>query len=271
MVYENFNWASSPLNSFNFALFMSFSYLGACLLHRTIFLNDPPEFSIWKYFKSFVPLHNLVLSLGSLVMFIGCLREVVVRSYKEGSAEWLLCESSDTTSNGPLWFWSYLYYLSKYYELLDTLLQILRGRYPPHYFLHAYHHGAVILMSWVWINYSASMQFIGILFNTAVHVVMYYYFYLKSHNIEPKWKKFVTLFQIVQFITSVVCFIATMYLVHGLKKDCKGIRILYGSIFFNITLLFGFIKVLFTSKPRHISVLDVKDSIKVSKERLKNK
>ena len=27
---------------------------------------------------------------------------------------------------GPLYFWSYIYYLSKYYELLDTVLLALK-------------------------------------------------------------------------------------------------------------------------------------------------
>ena len=37
-----------------------------------------------------------------------------------------------------------LYYLSKYYELLDTVLQLLKGRPPPHFFLHVYHHATVL-------------------------------------------------------------------------------------------------------------------------------
>ena len=163
---------------------------------------------------------------------------------------WLLCENESTKPIGDLWFWSYMYYLSKYYELLDTFLQLLRGKHPPHYFLHAYHHGAVIIMSWMWINHQATMQFIGILFNTAVHVVMYYYFYLKSRGIEPWWKKYVTTMQIVQFGTSLVCFIWTMYLVNYESRTCKGLNILFGSICFNLTLLYGFIQVLFTPRKK---------------------
>ena len=29
---------------------------------------------------------------------------------------------------GPLYFWSYVYYLSKYYELLDTVILALKVR-----------------------------------------------------------------------------------------------------------------------------------------------
>jgi hypothetical protein len=40
-----------------------------------------------------------------------------------------------------------VYYLSKYYELLDTVLQLLKGRPPPHFFLHVYHHATVLVMA----------------------------------------------------------------------------------------------------------------------------
>jgi hypothetical protein len=105
-------------------------------------------------------------------------------------------------------------------------------------------------MSWMWIEHAATMQFIGILFNTFVHVVMYYYFYLKSVKIEPVWKKYVTSLQIIQFVTSLVCFGFTMYLVHIQQESCRAINILYGSILFNITLLYGFINVLLSGSSK---------------------
>ena len=110
------------------------------------------------------------------------------------------------------------------------------------------------------------MQFVGILFNTAVHVVMYYYFYLKAQNIEPSWKKYVTYLQIMQFLTSLACFGATLYLVKGLGRECKSMRIVYGSILFNISLLFGFFKVLFTPNKKKTSLMSSKDSVSIFKE-----
>jgi hypothetical protein len=87
------------------------------------------------------------------------------------------------------------------------------GKIPPNYFLHVYHHSIVILNTWFWLESAASLQFIGLLFNTAVHVVMYYYYYLRSIGIVPKWKNFVTTFQVVQFVTSALSFLVTMYFV----------------------------------------------------------
>ena len=60
---------------------------------------------------------------------------------------WARSEAEKTDAIGPLFFWSYIYYLSKYYELLDTVLQLLKGRPPPHFFLHTYHHATVLVMA----------------------------------------------------------------------------------------------------------------------------
>ena len=46
----------------------------------------------------------------------------------------------------PLKFWSYLFALSKYYELADTLFLILKRK--PVIFLHWYHHTTVLLFTW---------------------------------------------------------------------------------------------------------------------------
>ncbi|CAK9251026.1 unnamed protein product [Sphagnum jensenii] len=165
---------------------------------------------------------------------------------------WIVCEHPDTEATGMLWFWSYIYYISKFYELLDTVLQFLAGKTPPNFFLHVYHHSLVILMSWAWIEYRATSQFVGILFNTAVHVVMYYYFYLKSVGVSPWWKRYVTSFQIVQFGFSLMIIAVTLGYAwqrraegeHALYPQCKGVTVVLGSLVFNTTLLSGFVDVL---------------------------
>ena len=45
------------------------------------------------------------------------------------------------------------------------------------------------------------LQWGGLLTNTAVHVVMYYYYFLTTQGISPWWKKYITSFQIVQFMS----------------------------------------------------------------------
>ena len=156
-----------------------------------------------------------MLCAMSAVMALGTLREVITRSQRESSVRWLFCEDPSTQPTGALWFWSYLYYLSKYYELLDTVLQLLKGRPPPHFALHVYHHGFVLLMAWAWLEYVQTLQYIGLLFNTSVHVLMYYYYYRRVMGLDIWWKKFVTWFQIVQFATSLCCFAVTLFMLRS--------------------------------------------------------
>ena len=90
--------------------------------------------------------HNLLLSVGSLVMMLGTVLELHRRWSSSGSFEWFVCEAPATQSKGPLFFWSYVYYLSKYYEMLDTVLVLLQKSRVPHFKLQVYHHAAVV--SW---------------------------------------------------------------------------------------------------------------------------
>lgn len=250
-VGRDFIWASHPLNKFEYALYASFAYLAIIGMHTLLFSSkSPPKLG---EFLGLQKIHNVILSLGSLVMFTCCLLEVYNRSIHENDVSWLLCEKETTSIQGSLWFWSFIYYLSKYYELLDTVLQLIQGKIPPNYVLHVYHHSCVIFMGWIWMQSGASIQFIGLLFNCFVHVIMYYYFYLKSIGITPWWKKWVTTLQIIQFCTSGLCFCGTLYMHWVLDMHCRGMGIVYGSLLFNATLLYGFIGVLGKSEraPKH--------------------
>ena len=48
-------------------------------------------------------------------MFLGTSLELLRRWSSSGHFDWFFCEDA-TTSDGALYFWSYVYYLSKYYE-----------------------------------------------------------------------------------------------------------------------------------------------------------
>lgn len=248
---ESFTWENAPMRSFSLALATSISYLIVVFSHQAN--KDVRDMMfIIKNPKRLVAIHNLILCVLSLGMFVGCLYEVILRSQSEESVDWIFCEHTYIEPRGKLWFYSYLYYLSKYYELIDTFLQLLANKNIPNFFLHVYHHSVVILMSWFWVETGMSAQFIGLLFNTAVHVAMYYYYYLRAIGIVPAWKKYVTLFQIVQFVTSLVCFVITMSYVftRPSERQCKGITVLYGQLIFNASLLYGFVGIFKGGKPK---------------------
>mmetsp|Transcript_4478 Transcript_4478/g.5952 ORF Transcript_4478/g.5952 Transcript_4478/m.5952 type:complete len:114 (+) Transcript_4478:2-343(+) len=102
-----------------------------------------------------------------------------------------------------------------------------------------------MLMTWFWLAYCQSLQFGGLLFNTFVHVVMYYYFFLRSRGAkEIWWKPWITRIQIIQFVFSMICVVPWAVLVFGYKRQCSGYHATLFNLGFNASLLFLFIGVL---------------------------
>jgi hypothetical protein len=66
----------------------------------------------------------------------------------------------------------YIYYLSKYYELVDTVFLALKGKLSGWGGLNVYHHALVVWMAWLWLEHAQSLQHLGLIFNTTVHVVV---------------------------------------------------------------------------------------------------
>lgn len=69
--------------------------------------------------------HNYFLSYLSIVMFLGFLRVDVEQYQREGLYE-LFCDLKQQQEKTRLYFWLLIFYLSKMYEFIDTLILILR-------------------------------------------------------------------------------------------------------------------------------------------------
>ena len=52
--------------------------------------------------------------------------------------------------SGPVAFWIFIYHLSKYYELVDTMLIVFKRK--PLILLHVYHHLIMIWITWSWMK-----------------------------------------------------------------------------------------------------------------------
>ena len=48
----------------------------------------------------------------------------------------------------------------------------------------------VLFMAWAWVEHRQSLQFIGMVFNCAVHVPMYWYYYHASLGKTVWWKRY---------------------------------------------------------------------------------
>lgn len=237
-----FTTASSPA----FLVSVVLSYLLCTLCLSFLLSNRKIPFALGPI----TVIHNLVLFTGSLVMFtgsalsalaeMGALEQTTPSSSSTSapltpkSWQWAFCFPPGTQPSGPVFFWSYVFYLSKYYELLDTLIMILKRR--PLTFLHVFHHAIVVIMSFFWLQYSQSLQIIALLTNTAVHMLMYSYYLLCSFGIKPFWKKLVTNCQIIQFVFSFSVSLLMLYMHFG-GEGCEGIGPWTFNAVFNASLL----------------------------------
>jgi len=98
---------------------------------------------------------------------------------------------------------AHLYFLSKVIDLLDTVFFVLKKKQTHVSFLHCYHHGGMVALSWLGAKYFAGGQsaFMGVI-NSFVHIIMYTYYFLTSVDNKFKqssWKKHITQLQMIQF------------------------------------------------------------------------
>ncbi|XP_053691107.1 elongation of very long chain fatty acids protein 1-like [Sabethes cyaneus] len=125
-----------------------------------------------------------------------------------------LCEPINqkvSPSRRKLIFVSYLYFLSKIVDLLDTIFFVLRKKNNQITFLHIYHHAGMIAATYVFSKFiSGSHATLLGLINSFVHVIMYFYYFLTSFRPELKnslwWKKHITQVQLLQFMILMVHF-----------------------------------------------------------------
>lgn len=186
----------------------------------------PYTIAKWRIFKVLVLIHNILLCVYSIWTFIGMTTTIhkisnkilpqfldSVKSNPASKVElfWqCICNNSDADKSfwynyaqhnlKGLTFYGYLFYLSKYYEILDTVIILLKGR--PSSLLQSYHHSGAILCMWSGIRFMSSPIWIFVVFNSFIHSLMYGYFSLSCLKIRvPNWfKQSLTSLQITQFV-----------------------------------------------------------------------
>jgi fatty acid elongase 3 len=188
----------------------------------------------------FSVVHSGFLCVLSLVMFLGIAYGAFQKLSGPGGAWSLFCDASPE-QRGVLPFWVHIYWLSKFPELLDTAILVLRKK--PVIFLHVFHHAVMTLMPFLWLKGNWTLVWFGCWMNCGIHVYMYFYYAASAGwGYNPWWKKLLTSAQIGQFMLvlfSIVLFLWT----RSLGYDCKGD---YYTIWFsqgvNIVFLSFFVK-----------------------------
>eukprot|EP00050_Salpingoeca_kvevrii_P001218 m.165239 g.165239 ORF g.165239 m.165239 type:complete len:375 (+) comp10326_c0_seq1:1203-2327(+) len=149
--------------------------------------------------------HNLVLTTLSVTMLVNIVLAAIRRAADEGFVHGVACSQRKPEHiwDGPLGFWTYVFYLSKFYELLDTVILCIRAK--SLIFLHVFHHAVMTFVCWSWFAYPwMAGAWWCTMVNSAIHTAMYYYYLQTTLGRKVWWKKYLTSAQIVQFCTGLV-------------------------------------------------------------------
>jgi len=184
--------------------------------------------------------HNVILTWWSAGMFLVGTYDLLSRWSERGVAE-IFCSLDPRAANrGRYPYIVYLFYLSKYYELLDTVILVLKKKKV--IFLHWYHHAIVITMVWCWLESGTVYAHQGLLFNTFVHIWMYHYYCLAALGQSVWYKRYITALQIIQFVTAMV--LTIIYFWVSFTRGCSAkerIAVVYSTVT-NLSFLLLFIQ-----------------------------
>ncbi|KZZ95604.1 GNS1/SUR4 membrane protein [Ascosphaera apis ARSEF 7405] len=194
------------------------AYYAVILIGREI-MKTREAFKLKKLFIA----HNLILSTMSAILLALFIEQLLPTIYTHGLRYAFLDRRGGWTDNlVPLY---YVTYMTKYIELADTLFLVLKKK--PLTFLHTYHHGATAFLVWTQMLGQTPVSWVVITLNLGVHVVMYWYYTQCGRGIRVWWKKYITVFQIAQFVLDLgfVYYASYLFCTNGYPGyDQKGIK-----------------------------------------------
>lgn len=143
-----------------------------------------------------------------------------------------------------------MYWLSKLYELLDTVFMVLRHRVRQISLLHIFHHSSITLLAdWLCFSLPIPASVPVLAFNSSIHIVMYgYYFLTALYPLHAfSWKKRITQVQLVQFMVALV-HTTLGYMYHGFCVYCVLYIVSMVVLFSNFYHL-SYVKTMWSKRP----------------------
>ncbi|MCJ1309328.1 hypothetical protein MMC25_002987 [Agyrium rufum] len=130
----------------------------------------------------------------------------------------------DSTDVGRIWneglaFYGWLFYLSKFYEVLDTVILLVKGKKSS--ILQTYHHAGAMIGMWAGIRYMSPPIWMFVLLNSGIHTAMYTYYTVSALEIRvrPALKQALTSAQIVQIVFGTSYALAHLFVSYQIPVD----------------------------------------------------
>jgi len=143
--------------------------------------------------------HNLVLCIFSWLVFINVFPEIYGALFRNDNTLYSNWKSFTCSpmSQSEL-YWSYLFYLSKIWEFIDTWIILYKGRRPST--LQTYHHIGAVFACWSQVIVAGKSFWVFVCFNSFIHTIMYAYYCCTTLGYRFKFKFVITIMQLSQFV-----------------------------------------------------------------------
>lgn len=173
--------------------------------------------------------HSLAVSLLNVVIFVGIILSAAAeirdtrwfwRRTNTTTFQWLLCFPLGTRPSGRVFFWSYIFYLSRFLHLLRTFFSVLVYRKLT--FFQLFNQSILTFMSFLWLEFSQSFQVLAILLTTLLYSIVYGYRFWTAIGLPSACFPFVVNCQAVLLGCNLICHFGVLFL-HFLKGGCNGI------------------------------------------------
>ncbi|XP_050086268.1 elongation of very long chain fatty acids protein AAEL008004-like [Anopheles aquasalis] len=153
--------------------------------------------------RNVIKAYNLFQVIANSILFLRIFYNVFVQ-YNEFSFHCQLIDYSRSQRGMDEVFFSYAYFGLKLLDLADTVFFVLRKKQSHVSFLHVYHHSLMVITTYCALTFvpGGHVLMLG-LWNTLVHAVMYFYYFLTSLGTTKNniwWKQHLTRLQLIQFI-----------------------------------------------------------------------
>ncbi|GAA6020328.1 hypothetical protein JCM10207_003230 [Rhodosporidiobolus poonsookiae] len=156
--------------------------------------------------------HNLFLAAYSAWTFVGTAPQVFGAFWRGFAADGL-AGLAHAYCDSQLAVWGstefprlcYIFHLSKYYEIMDTAILLLKGKKVG--MLQSYHHAGACLTMYAGYRAQAMPIWLFCVFNSFIHTIMYCYYAVTSMKLPfPQFlKRNITRLQISQFLVGFTC------------------------------------------------------------------
>lgn len=189
-----------------------------------------------KALRILVISHNAFLAVYSGWTFINMLPVVgnflYVGARSAGFEGLKLALCSIPTNTVTLAPYAWLFYISKYYEVVDSMILVIKGK--PVSNLQSYHHAGALLAMWIAYRYQSQAVWVFVTFNSGVHTAMYSYYFSSAMKLPfpSTLKRNLTTLQIAQITSGVI--LTNLYWITKLNPTLVATRL--ASVGFNQVL-----------------------------------